>query len=616
MATMTLHSFVWPHVRPGAYRVDTRQEMTGGGLGSGDVLPARTHHLEVTAPRFSMPGNEVFGVFPPPNADGPFAGRLAQIVLRSRTLPWDRASSATQPWLALVVLADGEATFLPDVPANTAYTAGRAPPGIPSDARGAALEVPQKTIDDAFPAAAELELLVHARQVDPTETEYADSDGWVSVVIANRLPLPGQAYGAYLISLEGQVDLLPEPGAVEQGGVNPGVFEGVIDLEDILQARVVIGGSGLPIPGGPLGPVGPVGPVGPIRSDRRPTSAFRTNDARRPVLAEPAGVRSVFNVTASRLVHHDIDWAVVGELAGIDAELVATSRFPVLAHWEFSCSEESGDFAGYMNHLDVGLLGTAPIDDPRARVVPVSPTGHVSIEHTDRRGNSGRAWYRAPLTPSKITREPAGQPYHVADQARRVGTDGREDLSYAAAFEVGRLLAMSDLQYLRALRLWVRQELVTRRQIQVIGPYLEELAIDIPYDVEFARLATREVLLDGGIGGDPRTELGPPLTVHEAEELIRTTDTQVLARGLGLEAALVAEVLGTGIVSQPVRGGVLDLGINTFEEVADAGFSLGGLRGELDQFVGEIDANARAVETGLEAGTAGPLIVRLTEGSP
>ena len=60
----------------------------------------------------------MFGVFPPPNANGPFAGRLAQIVLRRRTLPWERSASQAEPWLALVVLADGEANFIPDVPAT------------------------------------------------------------------------------------------------------------------------------------------------------------------------------------------------------------------------------------------------------------------------------------------------------------------------------------------------------------------------------------------------------------------------------------------------------------------------------------------------------------------
>ena len=196
------------------------------------------------------------------------------------------------------------------------------PAGIPSDARCAALEVPRKTIDDAFPAAAETELLAHARQVDPAETEYADSDGWVSVVIANRLPQPGQAYAAYLISLEGQRDVLPPPGDVEQGGIRPGVFDHLVDLEDLLDIRVVIGSDPVLPPVGPVGPIGPVGPVGP----------FLTNDARRRARGgagdRAAAGSGVFSVTSSRLVRHDIDWSVVGTVTGPRPDAVRHVALP------------------------------------------------------------------------------------------------------------------------------------------------------------------------------------------------------------------------------------------------------------------------------------------------
>jgi hypothetical protein len=599
--TMTLHPFIWPHIRPGTYRVDERQTMTGGGLQSADTLPARTQHIEVTAPRFSMPGNEVFGVFPPPNATGPFAGRLAQIVLRSRTLPWDRAASASQPWLALVVLADGEANFLPDVPATSAYTAGRAPAGIPSDARAAALEVPLKTLTDAFPAATELDLLAHVRHVDPRETEYADSDGWVSVLISNRLPQPSTSYAAYLISLEGQIDQLPGPGAVADESPKKGVFDDLFDIKDQL--------AKLPRVPRRIG-------IGPSPT-RGPTSAFVEHDVRATVAAEvgTAATGSSFTATA-RLVNQIVDFAQLGDLVAIDPALLVTFRFPVLAHWEFSCSDEAGDFAGYMNHLDVGLLGTAPIVDPRAPVVPVAASGHLVVAHTDRRGESGQAWYRGPFTPTKITREPAGQPYHVADQARRVGTDGREDLSYAAAFEVGRLLAMSDLQFLRALRAWVRREFTSRRHKDVVEPYLGDLGITIPYDVFFGREQTLELLTPGGLGGDPIDPLGNPLPLHEAVLRFGGNDPVVMARGLGMDAQFVADVLGTKLMTEPVSTTVLDIGVNTFEELQLATPTLVGLGQELQVFVGELDVQAVEIDRDRQLGTGGPLIEGLTRGLP
>ena len=601
---MTLHPYIWPHLRPGSYRVDLRQTMTGGGLQAADTLPARAQHFEVTAPRFSMPGNEVFGVFPPPNATGPFAGRLAQIVLRSRTLPWDRAASASEPWLALVVLADGEANFLPDVTATSAYTAGRTPAGIPADARCAALEVPLKVVTDAFPAASELDLLAHVRHVDPSETEYADSDGWVSVLIANRLPQPATSYAAYLISLEGQLDLLPAPGAVADQAPKRGVFDDIFIMATELPH---------------LPKVRQQPSAGPQRA-AGPTRAFVEHDVRRGdagVAISTGGTGATGFAKIARLVSHTVDFAHLGDVVAIDSNLLETFRFPVLAHWEFSCSDEDGDFAGYMNHLDVGLLGTAPVVDPRAPVVPVAATGHLALAHCDRRGEPGQVWYRGPFTPAKITREPAGRPYHVADQARRVGSDGREDISYAAAFEVGRLLAMSDLQYLRALRQWVRQEFVSRRRKDVAEPYLAGLGVTLPYDILFGRELTIRLLSPtGGVGGDPRAALGNPLPLHEAERLFAANDPVVLARGFGLDAQFVANVFGTRLVTETVPTVVLEIGVNTFEDLRACTATLAGLGAELQVFVADLDTQALDIDRDRQQGTGGPLIERLTRGLP
>jgi hypothetical protein len=358
-----------------------------------------------------------------------------------------------------------------------------------------------------------------------------------------------------------------------------------------------------------------------------PTRAFVEHDVRAAGRAGNAGAGSTDEATggprgtgfanSARTVTHTVDFAHLGDVIAIDLSLLSLFRFPVLAHWEFSCSDEDGDFAGYMNHLDVGLLGTAPIVDPRAPVVPVAASGHLEIAHIDRRGEGGLAWYRGPFTPTKITREPPGQPYHVADQARRVGPDGREDVSYAAAFEVGRLLAMSDLQYLRALRQWVRQEFVARRHTDVVQPYLDGLGITLPYDILFGRELTRRLLSPtGGIGGDPLVRLGNPLPLHEAELLFAANDPAVLARGFGLEAQFVADVLGTQLMTGIVSATVLDTGVNTFEDLQLGTATLVGLETDLQGFVVELDAQALDIEHDRQQGIGGPLIERLTRGLP
>ena len=49
----------------------------------------------------------------------------------------------------------------------------------------------QTVVDKVFPTVEDLPLLVHVREVDLADTELAngDDDGWLAVVLANRLPL-------------------------------------------------------------------------------------------------------------------------------------------------------------------------------------------------------------------------------------------------------------------------------------------------------------------------------------------------------------------------------------------------------------------------------------------
>jgi hypothetical protein len=203
----------------------------------------------------------------------------------------------------------------------------------------------------------------------------------------------------------------------------------------------------------------------------------------------------------------------------------------------------------------------------------------------------------------------------VADQARRIGTDGREDVSYAAAFEVGRLLAMSDLQFLRGLRSWVRRELATRRRTDGLAPHVGALGLDLVLDEVFGRTVTRDLLVPEGIGGDPRVELGRPLVLHEAVDLFRPVDPKVLATGLDVDLEVVTQVLGSSLATRPVDVVVLDHGLNTFDEIEKAADSLVALRGALDGFAGAIDAQADRAIADTKAGVAGPIIERLTGGT-
>ncbi len=374
--TFVLHSFIEPHVLAGHYTLHGTQPMAELDVGEhvADVV--------VSSPRYVMPPDQILSTFPPAMAEGDFGGRLPQIVLKRRTLPWERdpggpalaANDPPRPWLALVVLAEGEGALSPDpVPVAQCVTPGLVLPD-PSDAdspTGYFLTVTQTVVDQVFPTVEDLPLLVHGREVDLADTELAngDDDGWMAVVLANRLPLAvpttdpltGQSvsapvrYLACLVNLEGQVQHLPTDADLTTDD-HFHVFGAVQDLRAVTAAAastdLVVMGTGAA-----------------VELSRDIVTARHTAVAAAAAPA-PNGAASAWAApkasasAASKLAQpEDASVAVRKELAtGFNLVvspfvLEPTYRFPVLAHWSFTATND-GDFRSIVQSLDVGLLGT------------------------------------------------------------------------------------------------------------------------------------------------------------------------------------------------------------------------------------------------------------------
>ena len=207
-----------------------------------------TSIFAVVAPRFALAPSEVQSTFPPNNASGPYGQKLPHIVLSQRAVPWERLlgpdlpkpanpNVEAYPWLALLVFAEGE--LLP--PGGTSPTSAMTNPTLtrtypiallrspketsilgpavtasPEDeASCRAIDVPIDIFTKVTPRLAELPYLAHARQVnmDAKSSGSGLTDGWASVVVANRFPTVGEdAAGTrnivHLVSLEGFADYL------------------------------------------------------------------------------------------------------------------------------------------------------------------------------------------------------------------------------------------------------------------------------------------------------------------------------------------------------------------------------------------------------------------------
>jgi hypothetical protein len=426
--SMFLYDYATAPLPPANYRLEAATNVTFDG---GAPSLKNASYFQVAGPRFTLPPDFVAGVFPPANGHGPFADGLAQIVIKRRTLPWERPLDAGKPiappsdgqglppgypapWMGLLLFEEGEYTLLQNVPLENVVPADvfnrlHNPPNILCDA----VEADASLVAGIMPSREELQLLAHVRSVniDDRELNVEGSDGWFAVVVTNRVPNPGKKYRACLVSLEERSDLV------------------LRDPPPTMDSK-------------------------PVRF----TAANTVRDANvglsLPRILEPRG---------------DLEF---GKLVTV---LRGKTRMVLLYSWQFTC-EGVGTFYELMQNLDVGMTGK--VEKPGQPAL--TDTGHLRLPLEDRGGTEEVAWYRGPLVPFQLTRDPLG-PYHSADQARRATPEtGAEDVSYAAAFETGRLLAAADGRLAQELMRWRRESFKQSARATTLSAVQKSITLQMP----------------------------------------------------------------------------------------------------------------------------------------
>lgn len=81
--------------------------------------------------------------------------------------------------------------------------------------------------------------------------------------------------------------------------------------------------------------------------------------------------------------------------------------------------------------------------------------GYTLLPHTTRDGSDSYSWYRGPFNPNFLPASPTTTLFKTADAALRFDHQtGLVDISYAAAWQLGRLLALKDKVFSTALYQW------------------------------------------------------------------------------------------------------------------------------------------------------------------
>lgn len=585
-----LYERIAPDLPAGDWRIQARQRLEDGDTDAtvGSVQTSNVH-FRVNSPRFTLPPGQVLSTFPPANAVGSFGSRLPQVVLKRRTLPWERLvddDELTMPWMALVIFAEGEAEFKPGEAAADCFTDGVDLPAgddldDPEVGVGNCLEIRKSMVDKIFPTQEEVAILAHAREVDLNDTELAmgDDDGFLSVVVGNRLPVPGVnpdgdetpvTYLACLVNLEGQLARLlersPDPMfvvpwiVVEPAQVATSTASDHYVMQTANPSVSAVADLGIVASGGALrGDAPNAAPIeGSVASPTQVTAGARGANT-----AYSGGGAWAAPEAASEQIYADMaaGFTLAGptpvkKRGGLPDGVVFTHdpllRFPVLLHWSFTTSGQT-TFKSLMEGLDSRLLGDAsgaPTRTDGRLPLEVTETGHTGLTHRTRDGDAVRAWYRGPLAPhpmdnSRATRLPLA---HASDQLRTVTPDRREDLSLAGAFEVGRLLALSQPSIVAALLRWRQDDFraarlralreATRGMFENLGILDDIVQADVLHG-GWGTLLGRHIV--SRIAAVPDDFLGPPRPVLTPGRPldIDGVPSDVLAAGLGVEPGVL-----------------------------------------------------------------------------
>lgn len=179
-------------------------------------------------------------------------------------------------------------------------------------------------------------------------------------------------------------------------------------------------------------------------------------------------------------------------------------RFIVLTSWEFYSQPVPINFEERSKALDVNALKYE--DDTIASMSDFTDSleaGMVPLPHVFRNNDRALSWYRGPLIPTsdtsqgeywqeiQLTAEELGQQANSwlatdADKLLRYyPQDGMFDISYAAAYELGRILSLQSSDYLSNLRRYKRararyiklnaSDSVRLANVQSIGIQINEL---------------------------------------------------------------------------------------------------------------------------------------------
>lgn len=145
-------------------------------------------------------------------------------------------------------------------------------------------------------------------------------------------------------------------------------------------------------------------------------------------------------------------------------------RLVSLTSWSFTCVNNQHNFTALVKNLDRNpdtlRLPELPEKPENSEANNYLKQGYLPLPHALRQGDKTISWYHSPLSPGKSP-DRLSEPVPMADALVRYDSpSGLFDVSYAAAWELGRMLTLQNQRLAVELFNWKRKNAQNLNQMQ------------------------------------------------------------------------------------------------------------------------------------------------------
>lgn len=432
---------------PGLYKLRVEHQLSGDDIvhvqdveGENVRVPVEpwesVHQFAVMGERYQLPGQAIRAVFPPKGSQGDYWRVLPHLILERSTLPWERSSERSAdpftaaPWLALLVFHEDEE------PAVTQEQRVRDDLNHEEE-RVNAISVKKEKL----PSLEDLRNLTHIRRRLANIARQDSEQNFESKESAlGAIPNHSAQWHEHELISDAEKNAFPN--GVDQGWI-------ISDAENKEKYEI-------------------------LKYADNGFKLYRVAHEAATIIANRLPKKGEKNVV------HLVSLEEMYPLANQD-----NFKLVSLYQWSFRCEDATKNFKGLFDALDIAdwHMEIPVVDDD---ITPFLNAGMVPLQHFFREGSQSISWYRGPLKPMHksfdtqtlftqldATNTEIRHPDQLLQFNKKQGVF---DITYASAWELGRMLTLQNTDVAIKLYNWKRTHAHQLHAARYLADYKYPLA--------------------------------------------------------------------------------------------------------------------------------------------